>query len=135
MLGDGTKKRQCIISKKRTDVVEKMRAEMAMADRGMPVLRDRRTTGEYLNHWMLYIAPKQLRPTTLRLYSFTMRRYLLPLLCNALKPIRNFDFHAPFFDHHVSSAVTLIWRMWLFYWVFRCNFGVLRTFFLLHALL
>ena len=89
-LGDGTKKRQCIISKKRIDVVEKMRAEMAMADRGAPVLRNKRTTGEYLDYWIGHIAPRQLRTTTLRLYTFTLRRHLLPLLGNVpltqLKP-------------------------------------------------
>ena len=80
ILGDGTKKRQCIILKRRADVAEKMRAEMALADHGTPVLRNRRTTGDYLNYWIIQIAPKQIRATTMQLYTSTVRNYLLPQL-------------------------------------------------------
>jgi integrase len=82
VLGDGTKKRQCIISKDRAVVLEKLRAEQSMADKGAPVLRDRRTTGEYLEHWLRYIAPNQLRPSTLDLYGFDTRKYLIPNIGN-----------------------------------------------------
>jgi integrase len=78
--GDGTKKRQSIILKDRTAVLEKMRAEMTMADKGAPVLRDRRTTGEYLEYWLKFIAPNQIRPTTLELHTFITRKYLIPQL-------------------------------------------------------
>ena len=80
--GDSTKKRQCVIGKDRTAVLERMRAEMAMADKGTPVLRDGRTTGEYLEYWLKFIAPNQIRPTTLELHTFITRKYLIPQLGN-----------------------------------------------------
>ena len=79
-LPDGTKKRQSVCLKDRTAVMEKMRAEMALADMGTPVLRDKRTTGEYLNYWIRYIAPNQIRPTTLQLHTYTTQKYLCPIL-------------------------------------------------------
>ena len=82
VLGDGMKKQQCIISKDRAVVLEKLRAEQTMADKGTPVLRNRRTTGEYLEHWLHFIAPNQIRPTTLEQHSFITRKYLIPYLGN-----------------------------------------------------
>ena len=80
VLGDGTKKRQCVISKDRSVVAEKMRAEMAMADKGTPVLHSKRTTGGYLEYWLKNIAPNQLRPTTLHFYTRITQKYLMPNL-------------------------------------------------------
>jgi len=77
---DGTKQLQRIISKDKNEVIEKMRYEIAMAGRGAPVLRDRRSTGNYLEHWLKYIAPNKLRPSTLDLYVFDTRKYLIPHL-------------------------------------------------------
>jgi len=79
-LGDGTKKQQCIISKNKQKVIEKLRCEMTMADRGAPVLHDKRTTGAYLEYWLQSIDPHQVRPTTLQLHTFITRKYLIPLL-------------------------------------------------------
>jgi integrase len=77
---DGTKKQQLIISRDKSIVLEKMRSEIAKADKGAPVFRDRRSTGNYLEHWLKYIAPDQLRPSTLALYEFDSRKYLIPHL-------------------------------------------------------
>jgi len=80
ILSDGTKKSQCIYNKDRKVVVEKMREEMAGADKGTPVLRDKRTTGEYLSYWIQNIAPNQIRPTTLAMYTCSVEKYLMPHL-------------------------------------------------------
>ena len=80
ILGDGTKKRQCIISKNQAEVVQKLNYEKTMANRGAPVLRNKRTTGEYLEYWLQHIDPHQVRPSTLQLHTFITRKYLIPLL-------------------------------------------------------
>jgi len=79
-LPDGRKKQQCIISKSKTKVIERLRGEMAMADKGAPVFRDGRTTGAYLEYWLHNIDPYQVRPTTLQLHVFITRKYLIPFL-------------------------------------------------------
>ena len=80
VMGDGTKKRQCITRKNRVEVVEIMRAEMAMADKGSPILRDKRTTGEYLEYWIQFIDPGIVRPITLSLHKQYVNRFLVPML-------------------------------------------------------
>ncbi|MDR0531407.1 MAG: site-specific integrase [Oscillospiraceae bacterium] len=77
---DGSKKQQSITLKDKERVLEKMRYEKAMADRGSPILRDKHTTGEYLEHWLRHIAPNQLRPSTWELYRFDTEKYLIPQL-------------------------------------------------------
>ena len=77
---DGWKKQQSITLKDKAKVEERMRYEIAMADRGSPILREKHTTGEYLRHWLRYIAPNQLRPSTLALYEFDTEKYLIPHL-------------------------------------------------------
>ena len=47
---DGTRKRQQIILKDRQAVIEQLREEMSLADKGTPVFRDDRTVGEYLEY-------------------------------------------------------------------------------------
>jgi len=82
-LDDGTKKRQCIMGndrdgKDREEVLKRMRAEKAMADKGTPVLHGKNTTGDYLAYWLKFIAPVKLRPTTLQTYSWIVLKHLIP---------------------------------------------------------
>jgi len=79
-LPDGTKKQQSIISKNKAKVIAKLRDEIIMADKGAPMLRDGRATGEYLEYWLKYIDPHQVRPSTLQLHTIITRKYLIPLL-------------------------------------------------------
>ena len=79
-LDDGTKKRQSVVSKDRTYVLEKMRAGMAMADKGAPVPHSKGTTEEYLVYWLKYIDPMQVRPTTLQTHTSIVMKHLIPLL-------------------------------------------------------
>ena len=77
-LPDGTKKQQCVTSKDKAKVIETMQHEMARADKGSPVLRAKRSTGEFLVYWLREIDLHQVRPTTLQLHVFYVRKYLLP---------------------------------------------------------
>ena len=77
-LPDGMRKQQCVISKNKAKVIETMRAEMASADKGSPVLRAKRSTGEFLVYWLREIDLHQVRPTTLQLHVHIVQKYLLP---------------------------------------------------------
>jgi len=84
-LDDSTKKRQYVMGKDpegkdHDEVLEKFRAEQALADRGTPALHDKKTTQNYLEYWLKYIDPYQVRSTTLQLHTFITRKYLIPLL-------------------------------------------------------
>jgi len=82
VLDDGTKKRQSIILKDRAAVLEKMRMEMRLADKGSPVLHSKGTTGDYLAYWLKLIDPMQVRPTTLQTHTSIVNSHLIPQLGN-----------------------------------------------------
>jgi integrase len=63
-------------------VQAQMRAEMALADKGTPVFHSKGTTGSYLEHWLKFVAPTQIRDTTLQLYTSIIRTHLIPRLGN-----------------------------------------------------
>jgi len=90
-LPDGTKKRQQIISKDQQTVVEKLREEMVMADRGTPVFRDNRTVGEYLEYWLTNISAPRVRPNTQEVRAGAVRRDVIAQIGHyqlyALKPM------------------------------------------------
>jgi len=84
-LNDGTKKRQYVMGKDRDgkdhdEVLKRFRAEQAMADKGIPALSDAYTTGDYLEYWLNFIDPMQVRATTLQTHTCVVKKHLLPRL-------------------------------------------------------
>ena len=74
---DGTKDRPSIILKDKQAVIEKMREEMALADKGTPVLRDKRATGEYLEYWLKYISAPRVRDITQEGREYAIRNRVI----------------------------------------------------------
>ncbi len=75
---DGVRERKQIIGKDRQVVAEKMREEMALADKGMPVLTDNRTVGEYIEYWLANIAAPRVRKYTLYTNDDFLHRVVIP---------------------------------------------------------
>jgi len=73
----GTRKRQHIISKDRQTVVTRMREELALADKGTPIIRDNQTLGEYLEYWLTNISAPRVRPTTQHARIDFVRRLII----------------------------------------------------------
>ncbi|MDR0398003.1 MAG: site-specific integrase [Candidatus Nomurabacteria bacterium] len=82
MLPGGTKKRQSVILKDKQAVIARMREEMALADRGTPIVRSKRTTGEYLEYWLKYISAPRVRDITQAGREMTVKNHLMPTVGN-----------------------------------------------------
>ncbi len=87
---DGVRERKQIIGKDRQVVAEKMREEMALADKGMPVLTDNRTVGEYIEYWLKHISAPRVRENTQDSREEFFRRAVIPYIghikLSALRP-------------------------------------------------
>ena len=82
VLPDGTKKRQQILRKTKSEALSIMRKEMEAASYGSPVIHDGRRVGEYLDYWLEHIAPNKVRKTTLIGYEQYIRTKLKPAIGN-----------------------------------------------------
>lgn len=78
---DGRRDRRHVRGGRRSDVVAKVRALEAQRDAGAVPAEGRSwTVAQWLEHWLTTIAPRRLRPTTLRGYEARVRKHLLPQL-------------------------------------------------------
>ncbi len=77
-LPDGVRVRRQILLKDRQAVVTRMREEMALADKGTPVLRDNRTVGEYIEYWLANISAPRVRKVTQRAYDKFLHGIVIP---------------------------------------------------------
>jgi len=74
----GVHKRKAFYGKTRKEAVEKMQQALAELQKGMPVISERTTVGEYLQMWLEDIARATLRPRSHEKYAQVLRLYLLP---------------------------------------------------------
>jgi len=77
---DGTRKRQHIFKKTKSEALAAMRDELRLAAFGSPVVRDGRKVGDYLDYWLQYLAPNKVRKTTLIGYEATVRNHIKPVI-------------------------------------------------------
>lgn len=79
-LPDGTTKRQSLYGKTQKEVREKLTAIRRDQDRGLPVVTERQTVGEFLARWLEEAARPKLKPKTYASYAQLIRLYIVPAL-------------------------------------------------------
>jgi integrase len=77
-LADGTQKRQQILAKDRKTVAERMHEEMALANKGAPVIRDNRMVEEYLKYWLTHISAPRVRANTQEHRELIVKKHIIP---------------------------------------------------------
>ncbi len=80
ILPNGSKRRVSICRKSKDEAFEQMRKEQDLARRGAPVIHDGRTVSEWLDYWMMNIAPNKIKQTTLIGYEATIRNHIKPAI-------------------------------------------------------
>jgi integrase len=74
-LPDG--KRKAFYGETRAEVATRLNAALRDRDRGIPIVGERQTVGQYLGTWIETVKP-QIRASTLRRYSDFVRIHLIP---------------------------------------------------------
>lgn len=76
---NGRRVRKSVYGRTRREVQEKLTALLANVQRGLPVLDERTTVGEFLTQWLTAIRTR-LRPKTYRSYEQIVRLHLIPVI-------------------------------------------------------
>src|SRR3712207_3931607 len=73
-------KRKALYGKTRREVQQKLTAVLSDQQKGLPVVGERQTVGQFLTRWLEDTAYHRLRPGTFRRYEELSRLHVLPTL-------------------------------------------------------
>lgn len=76
----GRRKRKAIYGKTRREVQQQLTKALRDQQQGLPVIQERQTVGQFLEHWLKTSAKQRLRPNTLASYVNIVRLYIAPEL-------------------------------------------------------
>ena len=79
---NGKLKRKVYYGKTRSDISEKLTATLHDLQRGVPVVTERQTVGQFLDQWLNDCAKNSVRPRTYSGYETIIRRHIKPRLGN-----------------------------------------------------
>lgn len=74
----GKRRRKSVYGKTRAEVQEKIRKTQNDKATGLPLLNERRTTGDYLEWWAAEVLPGTVKDSTADGYRWILSRYVLP---------------------------------------------------------
>ena len=77
---DGRRRRKSFYGRTQSEALAKLRQAQRQLDDGLPIVNERLTTGEYLEHWSSVTMPPLLRPATADSYAAFVRLHLVPAL-------------------------------------------------------
>jgi integrase len=80
-LPDGRHARKLFYGKRRHEVQDKLTLALADIQKGLPVVIEKQTVGQYLKWWLAEVVKRSTRPSTYTSYEHLVRNHLTPALC------------------------------------------------------
>jgi integrase len=74
----GKRSRKTVYGKTRAEVVTKLRKVQRDVEQGLPVIDERRTTGDYMTWWAESVLPGTVKPSTADDYRWIIEKYIVP---------------------------------------------------------
>lgn len=77
---NGKRKRKPIYGKTRKEVAEKLKTLLHEQQSGLPIVTERQTLAQFLQHWLSEVAQPSLRASTFSTYESHIRTHIVPAL-------------------------------------------------------
>jgi len=77
---NGKRKRKSFYGKTRKEVLTALNKALGETSRGLPLVSERQTVGQFLEHWLTNVVKPSTRPSTSSSYADTVRLHVIPEL-------------------------------------------------------
>ncbi len=77
---NGKRKRKSYYGATRKDVQEQLAKVLSDIQKGLPIISDKQTVGQYLGYWLEEVVKRETRPMTYSSYEYLSRVHIIPAL-------------------------------------------------------
>ncbi len=80
---NGKRLRKSYYGETRKEVQEQLAKVLSDIQKGLPVVSEKQTVGQYLQYWLEEVVKRETRPTTYSSYEYLARVHIIPVLGNS----------------------------------------------------